>query len=238
MHIRFILIVATFVSFFSCNSEQKTDTLLPVKTVLKSEMDSIHVPGTIWCFHDTSKTFFESVYKISQDTSEVNCMNKYEKSVTRKEDTLLILLDNKQLKKFVNNSSIESDNYTTFRFLNKLENINYYLLKIEYYEGYSYLMLNAKTGHENYLCGYPSLSPDHTKLIAGSFDLQAGFVFNGLQLYTITPDSLQLQWNRELSKWGTDKIVWINNHQLAAEHMSIDSVFAVNTKYISITTCN
>lgn len=238
MLIRYIIIAQAIVFFFSCNSEKKTDSDKLLLPVMYSERDSIHVKESVFCFSDTTKSFFESIYKNTLDTSEKNCLQKVKEWVQRYEDTLLVKLNNGTYKKYINNSSIESDNYTTFQFISKLNSIDYYLIKIYYYEGFSYLMLNTKTGHENYLWGLPAVSPDNSKIMAACFDLQAGFVFNGLQYFDITPDSLHLIWSRELSKWGADNIAWANNNLLVAEQINIDSSYNTKTKYITISQCN
>lgn len=238
MHIRFIFIVGAMFVFLACNSGQKTNESKMTNTALLSEMDSIHVNKEIWCFKDTSNSFFSSAYKLIEDTSENNCLQSCGGNVIRKEDTLILKMDNGGTKRYVNNNSIESDNYTEYRFISRLNEINYYLIKIYYYEGYSYLMLNAKSGKESYLWGVPSISPDKKKIIASCFDLQAGFVFNGIQFYTVTNDSLQLQWSRELSKWGADKIAWVNNDLLVAERLMLDSTYNTKTSFITLSQCN
>lgn len=221
-------------TFTSCTSEQKTKDENNLPDVLTSETDTICVKNGIWSFTDTSKLFFEKYYKSEFDTSEIACIKKSQDLVSRNEDTLFIKIDGNKIKKYINDNSIESDSYTEYHFMSKLPGINYYLVKIYYYEGYSYMMLNAKTGKESYLWGIPSVSPDNKKIMASCFDLQAGFVFNGIQYFDITPDSLQLQWSRELNKWGSDKLAWINNDMLVAERLTMDSVFNIKSTYTII----
>ena len=231
-----LILIFTFTLFFSFCSDNKNAEHPDIAKPKLSELDTFYGGNTMYCVSDTDINYFNSIYKIKTDTSESNCIKAQNGWVERNGDTLLLKI-NGQMKAYVNDSKIESDSYTEYHFITKLNEINYYLLKVYFYEAFSYLLVNANNGKETYLCGYPAIAPDKSKLIAGCFDLQAGFVFNGLQLFSITPDSLKLNWNRELTKWGTDHIAWVDDNTLVAEQITVDSTMNTKTSYIKFTSC-
>lgn len=223
--------------FVYCTSDKNTTEQSELLKTKVSEQDTFFGGKQLYCITNTTQAVFESVFNTKTDTSEINCIKTCQDCAKRNSDTLSLKLDNGSVKYYINNSSIESDNYTQYHFITKLPEINYYLLKVFYYEAFSYLMINAKTGKETYLCGVPAVSPDKTKLIAGCFDLQAGFVFNGLQLFSVTSDSLNNLWSRELTKWGADNLAWIDNATIVAEQIRIDSAMNTKTTYVTLNEC-
>ncbi len=228
------ILIFTFILLFSFCSDKNSAEQNDISKPKVSELDTFYGGNNLLFVSDTNISCFNNYYKIKVDTSESNCIKTQSALVKRHGDTLLLKLEGKN-KALVNDSKIESDSYTEYHFITKLTDINYYLLKVYFYEAFSYLLVNATNGKESYICGYPAISPDKTKLIAGCFDLQAGFVFNGLQMYAITQDSLQLNWSRELSKWGSDNVAWIDNNTIVAEQIEIDSVMNTKTSYIKLT---
>lgn len=234
----FILTFICLIFAASCGSD-KNGTETPSAPIAQlSELDTFYAGKTLYCIKDTSAEYFNSVFKTKFDTSEANRIQLVKDVVKRAGDTLLLTLENGSKKTFINQSSIESDNFTEYHFISRLQDVNYYLMKVYFYEAFSYLMVNAKSGKETYLCGIPAISPDKSKVIAGCFDLQAGFVFNGLQLFEITSDSLSLTWSRELTKWGADNLAWINNSSFIAEQIQTDSLMNTTTKYITLSECH
>lgn len=232
---RYIFFLSLSFTILSCNSgsETKTNDLTTINTTLASELDTFYTAEGLMYVNDTNKTFFESLYRSAFDTSETKCISAFKDLVYRNGDTLLLKL-NGQMKAYMNDSKIESDSYTEYHFISKFEKPNYYLLKVYYYEAFSYLLVNAITGKETYICGEPAISPDLTKIAASCFDLQAGFVYNGIQVFNVGADSLTPLWSRELTKWGADKIAWMNSTDLVAEQLSLDSGYNTITNYITI----
>ncbi len=121
--------------------------------------------------------------------------------------------------------------------MGKIKGINYYVVSVSLMESYTYLIISSVTGKETFACGVPNLSPDKTKIICGGFDLAAGFVFNGLQLYQVNQDSLKPLWYRELTKWGTNELAWMDNSTVIAKKEFLDSTMNSHSSYIKISNC-
>ncbi len=210
--------------FISCSTETKEESpVAETPRALISETDTFYAGGNLLRLTDTTEAVFNSLYNFKRDTSEKNNIAKDSKFVSRTGDTLFLKLDNGSFKKLVSDKNMETDDFSAYDYIGKISSINYYLVFVSYYEAFQYLMINAKTGKETYMCGAPAIAPNKKYLAAACCDLQAGFVFNGVEMYDIESDSLKLNWKRELTKWGADELVWLDDHNLLLKKQQIDS---------------
>lgn len=238
------LFITVFVFIFLSCSEKKADPAKteapepPAKT-LTSELDTFYAGNNLICISDTSKAVFQSFTgKIKADTNELNQLNANKELVKRSGDTLIFTLGGGKTKKIISTHYTEgTDEFYDYKYLGRLKSVNYHLIFVQMYEAFSYLLINAQSGKETTLCGLPTVSPNKKYLAASSFDLQAGFVFNSIEMFDIAVDSLTPVWSRELSKWGADNLVWINDHELVAEQMQLDSTQNAVASYIKIVCC-
>ena len=218
-----VFLIFTFI-LFSCSTEVKE---APVELVtsknLVSEIDTFYGGGNLLCINDTTEAVFKQFKKIKFDNSDYKNIERDAAFVKRIGDTLFLKLSIGDLKKLVSNNNAESDSLVHYDYICKLENINYYLIFMYGHEWFSYLAVNSKTGKETYLCGEPAVSPNKKYLAASCCDLQAGFVFNGIEMYDVESDSLKLNWKRELTKWGANELAWIDDHNLIVKKQQLDS---------------
>lgn len=232
---RFFIITFLLLSFaLSCSPNKQSETTKE-NTVLIA--DTFYAGNSLFCFKDTSSEAFFSLLGANIDKPEFEALKSCNQKVKRGGDTLTITFNNGSTKNFINNNSIESDNFTEYHLVHTFPDINYYLIRVNLYEAFTYLMINANSGKETYMCGIPTLNPNKTKLVSGCFDLEAGFVFNGLQMFTISKDSLQQNWSRELTNWGANNLAWINNNNFVAEKIELDSGMNRKPSYITIREC-
>lgn len=224
MNPRVSLPILFSLTLFSCSTDVREAPVASseLKTLI-SETDTFYGGGNLLALSDTTESVFTSFYKFKRDTSEKNNIARDSKFVSRIGDTLYLKLDDGSVKKLRSDRNMETDDFSAYDYIEKINPINYYLIFVSYYEGFQYLMINAKTGKETYLCGAPAISPNKKYLAAAGCDLQAGFVFNGIEMYDIESDSLKLNWSRELTKWGADELAWINDHTLIAKKQRLDS---------------
>ncbi len=219
-----IFVFFTFI-LFSCSTEVKEVPveLAPAKT-LASETDTFYSGRNLLCIADTSEMVFKKTFTSSLDTSESNNIKQNSAFVKRNGDTLSITLGNSKIKTLINEPYKEgADNLTEYKYLGKIRSIDYHLIYVGLYEAFTYLLINNKTGKETFLCGVPAVSPNKKYLAASCCDLQAGFVFNGIEMYDVESDSLKLNWKRELTKWGADELTWLDDHILILKKQRLDS---------------
>ena len=234
MLLRSLITILVIALFFACNSLAPTNTKeeIEVAKSLVSEVDSFYGGKNLLFVSDTTQTAFESYFKLNNDTNEVSNLKRNEGSVSRVGDSLIFKLGKGE--KILVNKGTEADDFENYKFIGKINDINSYLVFASFWESYAFLIVNVKTGTETYLCGFPSVSPNKKYVVAAGFDLQAGFVFNGIQMYDVTPDSLKLNWSRELSKWGANNLTWLDNDNLMLEKMSVNTTMQMQKSYIKI----
>ncbi len=127
---------------------------------------------------------------------------KYDTLFTRTADTLTIFTPSKDWQ-IVNS---DSQRYSLVHYF---VDPDYYLLQASYQSGQSFLLFNGLSGRLDYLWGRPYLSPDSSALLVASNDQRAQYSANGLQYFTISGDSLSLQWELGLENWGPAAVQWI-----------------------------
>lgn len=138
------------------------------------------------------------------------------------DSTVVVRLANGKTASFANWDNEKEEGYT---FVHYLDKIDYYLLRVQWVEGNCWMLVNRKNGNKHYLSGFPYVSPDNKQMMAIGADLEAGYSFNGLALYTIHADSLQMVFSKE-TPWGPLTMKWVNEQQflLKREHFYADTL--------------
>ena len=122
----------------------------------------------------------------------------------------------------------DEKNETGYYFEYYFKNIDYYLLEVMWDEGYCWMLVNRKNGYKIEIKGLPYISLDNQKIIAINSDLEAGYGFNGIELYSIMRDSLKLEFSRETA-WGPKDSKWLSANKLLLkkEFFHVDSITGV-----------
>lgn len=205
-------------------SSQKIDTLVSGDYILYFENgDSFEKSdnyGDLNTRIELTKTIdnsHKSAFKIQQYLTD-----RFGEYFYTTDSTLVLRLSNGNNEIFAFWDDLKDEGYN---FEHYFENIDYYLLRVQYGEGNSWLLVNRKNGFKEYINGEPFISKDNKKIITISCDLIAGYNFNGIELYSITKDSLITEFRKE-TKWGPIDMKWINNNQLLLkrEILHFDSI--------------
>jgi hypothetical protein len=136
--------------------------------------------------------------------------------------TLVLRLSNGKTETFALWDEKKDEGYN---FEHYFDNIDYYLLRVQFGEGNCWMLVNKKNGFKRYISGLPYISNDNKKIITVNTDLEAGYSFNGLELFSILTDSLRTEFSKE-TEWGPTDVKWINENQvfLKREHFLVDSI--------------
>ena len=126
---------------------------------------------------------------------------------TADKDQLGLLLENGDTA-ILKHDTTKAEHY---QFFVHLPQINYHLVRVQYPEGNSYLLVNARTGKKTSIIGLPYISPSKQYIIAANEDLIAGHSANALQLLKIEKDSLANQFILDIKGWGPEKIKWLSD---------------------------
>jgi hypothetical protein len=68
--------------------------------------------------------------------------------------------------------------------------------------------MDKKDGSKKYIWGQPVISPDNKRFISYSCDIDAGYNYNGIQLFEINGRKADLKWQKEIGLWGPDEVRW------------------------------
>lgn len=200
------------------------------------DFDNINLCGTSFQFSKIDSVFIPNYYQQSdffdKITAEID--NGYESSMAiekylqpsmkdyflRKGKVLNLFLTNGKtvkLKDFEKEGEL-----TEYSFESYLESFEYYLVKIQFYEGEGYLLVNRKNGFQKYISGKPYLSPDKTKLITINMDLEAGYDFNGIELLSFSGDSLKTDCVININNWGPSAMKLTSNKEVIIQAFYIE----------------
>lgn len=181
-----------------------------------------------------SEEQFDSIKQI--DIIELGKEFLDDANVERKEQNLIYALENGE-NFTLKNKTFEDygSDVEHYRHIKSYENIPYWFGEISYYEGGGYYMLNKKNGDFKLLGGIPVVSPDNKYIVTYSCDIEAGYMFNGLELLSVSVDSLQLLASCPLNDWGPMSIKWINNKSIAIERFgSVAKDVCFETDYVKV----
>ncbi|MES2733277.1 MAG: hypothetical protein V4714_16130 [Bacteroidota bacterium] len=106
------------------------------------------------------------------------------------------------------------DDYTGYKLIYYHSPVHFYQFSVSYYEEGENMLVNAETGEEFNVWNYAYLSPDHQRFIVCSYDLDAGFSPNGIQMWKVSGDKLVKEFELELPDWGPADPVWVNGKEV------------------------
>ena len=159
-------------------------------------------------------------------------LNKSDQHFYVTDSTLVLMLANGTSRTFSNKDEDNGD-YKHYYFEHYFDKIDYYLISVHLYEGGYWILLNRKNGFSKIMCGLPYISNNNRTIVCINSDLEAGYTFNGLELFSILHDSLYTEFRKE-TKWGPTDIKWINENLflIKREHFHADSITGIQNNII------
>jgi len=92
--------------------------------------------------------------------------------------------------------------------------LNAHLVQVLWYEGRGFLLVSRSTGRRTPLDAPPVLSPAGARIVTASWDTEAGYDPNRVQVFRLVADSLVLEWQREPESWGPVEPRWLDDATL------------------------
>jgi hypothetical protein len=86
-----------------------------------------------------------------------------------------------------------------------------HLVVVQFYEGSSMLLVARATGAATPLDALPVPSPDSERIVTTSWDTEAGYVANRIQILRRSGDAFALEWQLEPESWGPDEPRWLDD---------------------------
>ncbi|MFT6246476.1 MAG: hypothetical protein ACI93L_003427 [Cyclobacteriaceae bacterium] len=92
-----------------------------------------------------------------------------------------------------------------------------YLIRIQYSEGNSWMLVNRKSGQITYIEGLPYFSPSNSHFVTIGLDMEAGYNMNGIQYFKYSQESISKIWQLNILNWGPRNIKWQNDSTLIVQ---------------------
>lgn len=138
-----------------------------------------------------------------------------------KRDTngLSLKLKNGQWKLLVIDKRTDEADHTYEQFF---EEFGYYSVRVQWYEGNGYKLINYNNGAIIYLPGRPYFSPDGKYMVSVNSDLIAGYSENVIEMYENNNNNLKLIWRYSPRNFGPFLAKWVNNRDLILKWEFVD----------------
>lgn len=136
--------------------------------------------------------------------------------VRRDGGRLVFTLDNGQQAELKDVDSQEPDVMKHY-YWGELPTAHQWVAHVGLWEGWMVALIDQRSGRIKYVWGQPFASPDGQHLLTTSADLEAGYDPNGVQLFRVQADSLQLLGERKFEDQGPEQARWLNNHAVVLE---------------------
>lgn len=127
----------------------------------------------------------------------------------RRGDTLRLTVETGEPIQLVDREGSDSD-VVLYSYQTQWPDPGLVLVQVQYYEGSEYLLVDTRTGERTRLPDWPLRAPDGQRFAVLSFDLEAGYGPNTLQIWEIGADGPALAWSVEPDDWGPAEGRWDN----------------------------
>jgi hypothetical protein len=223
-------------NFSNEQTTSQNDKVEVYENIYTSDLDSIVTDNYLISFQETKPFEMTDIYgdldyRIKLTDSIGNWHNaakriqdylqtRFSDYFTTTDSTLILRLANGQTLTF---PYWDIENDIGYNFEHYFKDIDYYLLRVQWVEGNCWLMVNRQNGFKKYINGLPYIYQD--KFLTINTDLEARYSFNGIELYTLTNDTLKTEFSKETS-WGPTDLRWINENQflIKRERFYADSI--------------
>lgn len=145
--------------------------------------------------------------------------------ITRKENLLILKIDLEKELTF-KDKDVKDDSCYYYNFRGKINEINYSILRIQFYEGSRFTLINNKNGMSVDTENFPqSISPDKRYLLVLCDEPDYGFA--GLQIVNISNEKPKVEFQHE-STWIPHDAKWIDNNII---ELKVDSSVTAEHKF-------
>ncbi len=185
----------------------------------------------VYTYTDTTMKFDEPSYVGDHEILEPDYL-KNDPAVKRTPLGLTFQLKNGQLKTLKDNTDYEDEEFVRHFFKRSLKDIGQWQVLSVYNESFSYLLIDQADGAETSIWSDPTFSPDKKYFLTGSADIDAGFIPNGFQLWVLKNNKPAKVWEKELTDWGADNLIWTDNNYVIGEQVYRDPDLGESNKRI------
>jgi len=99
-----------------------------------------------------------------------------------------------------------------YNFVQYYPDIGYAVIKIGFWEGYTHILLNMRTGEETEIVGDAVPSPNKKRIAVRNADIGAGYTSNVLTVYQVQTEGLTVEFEEA---WPVGDLHWINDEEIS-----------------------
>jgi hypothetical protein len=185
----------------------------------------------VYSYTDTIIKFNEPSYLGDHEILEADYLTT-EPAVTRTPEGLTFKLKNGELKLLKDNTDFEDEEFVRHFFIRSWPDMAQWQILSTYNESFTYLLIDQTDGTETSIWSDPAFSPDKKYFLTASADIDAGFIPNGFQLWTLKNNKPIKLWEKELTDWGADNLIWTDNNYVVGEQVYRDPQLGESNKRI------
>lgn len=128
-------------------------------------------------------------------------------------DTLVLELADGDTARLVDRPG-EGGDVVHFSYQDHWPDRGYVVIQQQYYEGSEYLLVDDQTGARTTVPERPLPAPGGDRFAVLSFDLEAGYGPNTLQIWQFTAEGPRMEWETNPDTWGPTEGRWAGPHRL------------------------
>ncbi len=151
------------------------------------------------------------------DYKEQLLIKKYPLVVSRIEDVLLVSTQKG------NQVELKNDSWH-YHAIGFIEQANLVLVRIQYWEGNSHLLVDTEYGYKKEIYGFPTFNKNYTQFATTDYDLEASYNPNILGIYKKYA-SWKLEYFISPDSWGSDTPEWVDDNNLIFTKVSLSNNF-------------
>jgi hypothetical protein len=224
---KYLFLISVF--FMSCTSNKSTNSNLQ-----QNNQDTLVINNKAYFLDSISEKEYNTVLlKMSEDKSVENEIIEDTNNVSRDKLKLTFHLKNESDSILVNDTTQDFSDFVNYCYLESNKDIDYWLVKVQLYEGGGYLLINKENGNKIWIWSKPVFSPDKKHFVSYSCDLEAGYLSNGIQLFEVKNREVFLLWEKEIDEWGPSELKWKNDSTIYIEKLKLDFNDSKNPDKIS-----
>lgn len=214
-----------------------TTFVFPNYKLIVETIDSVEVPDLYQDAKVRENIFnqYDNYYEAGKALEKYLAKTAEAKYFKREDRNLILPLDNGETK-ILTNRNKGNDNDIAYCYQHFFSNINSYLLRIHYYEGVAFLLVNKANGEEVYTIGETYISPSKQKVLAICEDLESGYNINGLEMLEIKDGKYKNKFIVQGGNWAPVALKWIDDTSVVikAKVIADEGTFETTTKFYKI----
>ncbi len=141
------------------------------------------------------------------ETDEKTVLRRFPAKVSRKGKTLRLNCAGDRKVELTSDDS-GGESHVMYYCIDYVQPEGLFLIYAQLYEGSDQFFVSEATGKTFNLGDRPIFSPQRSRVAVAGLDITAAYDFNGLRIFKVEKDGLQLEFELEPENWGPENFKW------------------------------